>query len=423
MNNKRVFLLLTLLIFGIISLYFVHNSKDNLEEIILDFNSEDVMKYNNIAIMIEVEDGTYEESTLKKWPGSMEFNESLSKCVDQNKNEIEGALVFQDGIAKVNTSTTTYCYLYFDKKAEKQKIASYLMETKPSGLYVNEPYGGMYRFFSCLEDCQSYPYSLNISDVNNYICFGIGDPGLCDINRDKYMYRIIGIDANTKELKLIKKTELTRTIYGGYGYGSGLNSSLSWNNSRIFNMINGSDYLDNDNYFDDYWRDKIVTKNWGYGIIDAHTNNLQYWDVNRMYQAEQNFEDYVKAKIAIMYPSDYYYARQLGGTDCFSSSGRDDCDRSWIHIVANKIDDGIDDDVQINNEDYFVDEMMFSNLYTNFEYDYGVLIIGVDGGVYIDEYNGTASIRPTFYITSDAYYFAGDGTLDNPFIIEFEDND
>ena len=115
MKKKELAIIICLLIIEIISLFLMYKSSNNNEEYIFEINSTEEINYNNIAIMIEKKDGTgYEESTTNKWPTNMEFNNELSGCVDKNGNRIEEALSYENGIAKVNTSTTSYCYLFFD---------------------------------------------------------------------------------------------------------------------------------------------------------------------------------------------------------------------------------------------------------------------------------------------------------------------
>ena len=65
----------------------------------------------------------------------------------------------------------------------------------------------MYRYQgvdSQFENSEVNSENLPVVD-NNYICFGITDKAKCLENLDRYMYRIIGYDANTKELEIIKR--------------------------------------------------------------------------------------------------------------------------------------------------------------------------------------------------------------------------
>ena len=46
--------------------------------------------------------------------------------------------------------------------------------------------------------------------IDNFICFGTNDQNDCKSNMGTYMYRIIGIDTETNELKLIKATKIVK---------------------------------------------------------------------------------------------------------------------------------------------------------------------------------------------------------------------
>jgi len=72
-----------------------------------------------------------------------------------------------------------------------------LSETVKNYLGQESVYGGMYRYQGTGE-----------STINNYICFGTSDSDECKSDQNKYMYRILGVDVNTNEVKLIKKEAL-----------------------------------------------------------------------------------------------------------------------------------------------------------------------------------------------------------------------
>ena len=116
--------ILIIIIFVVIICIFTICNLNNNNEIILDEITNEEEYKNVMAIMIEEknEDGTYyyKKSNDKKWPIDMAFNSEKSRCLDKNGNKIEGALSYNPvtRIAKVNTTTTSYCYLYFDLDKE-----------------------------------------------------------------------------------------------------------------------------------------------------------------------------------------------------------------------------------------------------------------------------------------------------------------
>jgi len=71
---------------------------------------------NIFAILLEKEDGTYEETD--NWPiNGYIYDHDKSGCTDKDGNILSNVLSFNDdtNVATVNTNDTTYCYLYFSK--------------------------------------------------------------------------------------------------------------------------------------------------------------------------------------------------------------------------------------------------------------------------------------------------------------------
>ena len=115
--NKKicVIVLLVLVIIESCTLFLMYksfsNKNTNLDEVNLNINNS-----NMFAIMLEQEDGTYKEDTTNTWPTSgYTYNASMSGCIDINGNRIEDALTYdkENNKASVNTTNTSYCYLYF----------------------------------------------------------------------------------------------------------------------------------------------------------------------------------------------------------------------------------------------------------------------------------------------------------------------
>jgi len=117
--NKKmcVIVILVLVIIESCTLFLMYksygNKNTNLDEVNLNINNA-----NMFAIMLEQEDGTYKEDSTNTWPTSgYTYNASMSGCIDINGNRIEDALTYdkENNKASVNTTNTSYCYLYFDK--------------------------------------------------------------------------------------------------------------------------------------------------------------------------------------------------------------------------------------------------------------------------------------------------------------------
>lgn len=77
---------------------------------------EDDINNNAFSLMLQREDGTYEESNSDTWPAYMILNDEKSGCVDVNNNIIENALSFNSdaNTVRIKTRSSCYCYLYFD---------------------------------------------------------------------------------------------------------------------------------------------------------------------------------------------------------------------------------------------------------------------------------------------------------------------
>ena len=118
------------------------NKETNLENVLLNKKGE------MIAILLEQEDGTYEES--ETWPNEgYEYDSIKSGCMDENGNKIEGILQYdrETKIATVETGKTSYCYLYFYKVIDIESqtfnytgnYQEYTVEA--NGYYLIETYG------------------------------------------------------------------------------------------------------------------------------------------------------------------------------------------------------------------------------------------------------------------------------------------
>ena len=92
---------------------------NNKKEVILDdVKLKENLKNDSIAIMLEQSDGTYKESNTSTFPSNMLFNSEKSGCIDNVGNKIENSLTYSNGVVYVETGSTTYCYIYFDRKEE-----------------------------------------------------------------------------------------------------------------------------------------------------------------------------------------------------------------------------------------------------------------------------------------------------------------
>ena len=244
------------------------------------------------------------------------------------------------------------------------------------------------------------------TDVNpdNFICFGITDKSECIANQDKYMYRVIGVfadDNGDNHVKLIKYKQL-----GTYGLNSFNDNSLLTNATY--------DYMQ-----DSSWSNRI--ENWNFTSTNTLTTpsdgpNYNTLSPSQIYLHELNRNSndisiglwtLTNKKIGIMYVSDY--ALSLGETSIINSnnidSNNDLFKTSWLHQSNN-------DTTKSNNEWSFTKESIHNG---NLPFNY---YFSDDGKLEALPFTASLAVRPVFYLTADDKVSSGDGSLENPFIIE-----
>ena len=109
-----------LMLIELASLFLMYKSSNNisLAEVKLTENDFD----QSFAVLIEQDDGSYieQEPIVKTWPSSDKYNYNSGKsgCIDANGTVILNVLSYDSatGVATVDTTNTSYCYLYFDLK-------------------------------------------------------------------------------------------------------------------------------------------------------------------------------------------------------------------------------------------------------------------------------------------------------------------
>lgn len=276
---------------------------------------------------------------------------------------------------------------------------------------------------------------------NNYICFGTSDKDTCKTGNDKYMYRIIGIfedESGQEHLKLIKSTALTER----YRWHSDNYADVDWNESTLYSGINGEYFLTNEYYpymQDTTWTDKIAewnytmtnTKSWvehnatGIGVYynDNTVKSIYLHELNRNSKSNETcYYNYgsdpadgdcdlgewktLKAKISLMYVSDYYLASGSVGINNAVLNNYKDFRDAWIESS------------NCRGFEKSGDEWTMTRFGTSSDSAYGAWSIDYDG-----QTNGSriASqedvVRPVFYLNSDVELSGGTGSYDDPYLI------
>lgn len=359
---------------------FININNEPLPEVKL----KEATKVNNLfAIMIPKENGDgYEEfKSEDKWPGN-DYVFKEAKCVDNNGNLIDNEVSFDNSTKTVilETDKTVVCTIYFDKS-----ILGILREKDTNNKLSKEIIADLYRYSGT-----------NTEEPNNYICLNSSN---CDINSN-YLYRIIGITKDNN-LKVIKNIPLSNA----YQWHNDTITDTSWDNSTLFKALNGSEFLDTEEYLTDKLKEKILSIEWNIGNVSG---NKIYGEetFNREIQKKS-----IPAKIGLMYLSDYYFAvSEDGNVECWIlDTLPKECKNNWLHISNNG---------NASNTTKTEWTMTRFGLYQESRYQTHRIVY--DGGIdnnTIGDVTNEFYVRPVFFLTSDID-ISGEGTIENPFIID-----
>lgn len=363
-------------------MYKTLNNKDSpIGEIHL---KDSINKLDSFAIMLEQNDGTYVESTSSTFPTNYTLNLEKSKCIDKDGNILNNALSITKDIVELKTTTTTYCYLYFDK-----------IITAPGTIFEgvenisSELLGDMYRFVGTANEVD-----------NNYICFGTADKDTCLNNSDKYMYRIIGINENNN-IKLIKKEAL-----GQMQWYTDDTTNITWPDSLIYQNINGESFLTNSTYINATWREKIVITNWKYG--DYKSNEMTAVE---LYEVENEFSSSINAKVGLIYPHDVYYAYQSGGLICTMDGEYDKCADSWLSLWNTSNDSNW----STVTYEWTMSRYGYGGIFSR---SYRAWTITKAGNLGNPSIESNYLVRPVFYLDNSVIINEGVGTILDPYILK-----
>ena len=240
--------------------------------------------------------------------------------------------------------------------------------------YTSQGANGLYYHTSSLANSaadNSYRYAG--ANPNNYVCFG-STASTCPSDN---LYRIIGVFGS--EVKLIKATYVDSYFWSG----SSSNQSNTWSSSTLnTGTLNGT-YLSG---LSATWQNKIATHTWyvrGYSTASATPKT---W-----YNAESSGTTY-RAKIGLMYVSDYGYAASNSYWTTNMNSYDSAINNNWMNIRFN--------------------EWTISRVSSSSDNAFVVVFTGTLG--YANVYNNYNAFRPVFYLRSSTTYVSGSGTSSDP---------
>ena len=258
------------------------------------------------------------------------------------------------------------------------------------------------------------------TNPNNFICFGTTDKTECTANHDKYMYRIIGIfsdSSGNNHVKLVKYKQLSST----YKWND-FNGNIKWENSTLFESLNGNDYLNNTTYIpDSSWSNRI--ENWTWSAVNTLTvsnSGPDYRDgltPSQIYLHEMNKSTKTSTvgewttpsdKIGLMYASDYILSL---GTRALAITGGTYDNRATL--ITGWMSPG-NNDISMSASEWIISRVGDDG--SNF---FAAWFVYENGSVSSNYVGYTCGVRPVFYLTSDVKITSdGDGSLENPYIIE-----
>lgn len=246
-------------------------------------------------------------------------------------------------------------------------------------------------------------------NVKNFVCFGSNE----NICPEEYLYRIIGVFDDS--VKLIKWTYIDDEMIGKeYKYGqqkykyyySYLRNPVNikiyiWDNTGDANWSTSStnisglnnNYL---NYLGSSWSDKIKISDWQIGGNNRDTLNLTAKEVYENEIVNPAANVLYKAKVGLMYISDYGYAMKPDGWTGSLEGGYG----SRYYRFDNWLYDG--------GHSWVITKDTNSGK-----------VIAIKGHaplIQISKYGG--GIKPVFYLKSNVAYISGTGTEKDPYRIQ-----
>ncbi len=421
-NNKK-YLLIILSVGVILTGVIVLRPKEEvkLDNVIL----KQEVNNKTFAMYKETGENNYVKVEDNKFPDMYVLNIEKSKCIDNNGNELDGVLGYENDKVTITSGNTTYCYLYFDKSLGEE-----IKETNPNKLSTAIK-GAMYRFQGQQSD-----------GVNNYICFGTSDKEKCTSAPDKYMYRIIGIEAETGRVKVIKKEALNETVQWWDNY----DEDKTFPESRIYEAL--TKFLNNKDYVPEGWEEKISNNTWiygdmwnndtlgakqtGAGLYQTETGQKvtqwynhatkdtpgaiattvgyeysPYKDTIVYYtKGNGNWTEKFEGKVSLMYLHDYHYSVSDDANCQYDQNNYDVCRTGWMHLSQNDSDAKSPHEWTLSRYGW--------NPWNGWFNGRRVHCAGYTGHpCLVDSY----SVRPVFYLASVNQLLGGSGTSEDPFIL------
>ena len=395
MKKKKILIsiVVILLLVEAISLYLLYKP-NNKSKILEDIKTIDVFKEKDksLAIMVQNEGendfGWHEAEDRTQWPDKTKYTYVGTECTDSEGVKIPttSVLTFNETTytAHIKTKQTIYCTLYFAKgRPALEVLKGHATGGSSATTFTETNVDGMYRYKGTAAQV-----------TNNYICFGTTNIDTCTKtgvdNRDKYLYRIIGITDNNVNTGLeleAGQLKIIRAIPSktGQAWTSDYESDVQWDSAEVKTCLNGT-FL---NTIDAEWKTLIDNPLWWIGDKTSTGGTETTSKKSKNYQ------------IGLMYQSDYY------NSWTYSSNTN-----SWLHITNGR------SDVSTTYGSTYEWTMTRYGRYLGYFWPW---YVDRSGSLSSDSATGTSAVRPVFYLTNEIG-LVGEGTETNPFIITSKAN-
>ena len=390
-NEKQT---LSLMVFGGYSFNDVDDVKilDTYTEIL-----DDYWKYDFETTALYVDSKRVNELDLNKYYKLKSYTCNNGATVEYNNNTKK---------ITVDASKQTKCSLYFEE-VKVLNLAKYLIdEYQILGLTKIDQDATGNQNYATTE------YRYQGKEPNNYVTF----------NGEENVWRVVGVfevetpngyGTYTKE----NKVKIVRDTMGGIAWNTAQKND--WAASSMKTLLNSGNYYNRTGTYASSGltttaQSQISTTKWYLGNV---VHNSGFGNTKEIYTQERSTSVWSgnkqtwDGKVALIYPSDYMYASSAcynddtkKGYDYNGSSPYDTDYRSETCKSTNWLFDK-------NNWFWTVSPSSSSSYHAMYVSDTG----RVDGG---DVSYSSGGLRQSLYLDTNVKYMSGDGSSNNPFVIE-----
>ena len=397
MRKKKILksIIIILILIEGVSLYLLYRPNNN--KLLEDIKTKEIPNSKDRVLAIKVQDAdTFEykdATTTADWPSSTTHYYYGTSCVDETGQDLGNTkqiVEFDDttNTATITTKKTVYCTIYFAYKKDALELMK-KTTTDSNLLKQKDASDKLIRYIGTYSQIK-----------NNYICFGTSNISTCTGDKDKYMYRIIGIQAEDDDTVELKQNQL-KIIKATPVKENGSLKTIAWatNNSSDIDWDNASNtvrpYLNTTflSTIDTTWKGIISNPKWYIGDDKQATSTTGITNEKKK-QTTGNYQ------VGLMYASDYYNSWSYGSNT-----------NSWLHIIRGTS----------SSSTYSSQYEWTMTRYGLYDSYYWAWYVDTGSSLSTFRVDVTIAVRPVFYLSSNIK-LSGEGTEDSPFIITTKSN-